>query len=149
MRSVMMLTLTYRLTLSNRSDQPLRGVMVAADLISSSRALPAEQQLATATCQLPPSGAIDWIGAHQSRSLTGTLQLPLSTIEVFRQGQLPLCVPLLRLRIECEGLAPDLRTYLVGIGSAQPGGRVHPLPLAGPPSGYDNARVRELAPAVA
>ncbi|MFZ9395630.1 MAG: hypothetical protein ACO25F_06150, partial [Erythrobacter sp.] len=108
MRSVMMLTLTYRLTISNRSDQPLRGVAVAADLISSSHALPAEQQLATDTTQLAPAGEIEWIGAHQSRGVSGTLQLPLSSVEVFRQGQLPLCAPLLRLRIDIEGLAPDL-----------------------------------------
>lgn len=149
MRSVMMLTLTYRVTIANRADQALREVRVAADLISSSRRLPAQQQIATPATQLPPAGRFERIGPHQSAVVSGTLQLPLNAVEVFRQGRLPLCAPLLRLRVEIDGIEPALRTWLIGIGSAQAAGRVHPLPLSGPPGGYDNVRARELASSAA
>ncbi|MGQ7828531.1 hypothetical protein [Altererythrobacter sp. Z27] len=144
MRSLMMLTVNYRVTISNRSNRALRDIAISADLITSSRALPMEQQLASATSQLPSSGALDRIGPHQSASVTGKLQLPVSEIEVFAQGQLPICMPLVRLRVEGSDFGPELRTFLVGPGSPNAGGRVHPLPLSGPPGGYDNIRTRAL-----
>ena len=144
MRSLMMLTVNYRVAISNRSNRALRDIAISADLITSSRALPMEQQLASATTQLPPGGALDRIGPHQSASVAGRLQLPVSEIEVFAQGQLPICMPLIRLRVEGSDFGPELRTFLVGPGSPNVGGRVHPLPLSGPPGGYDNIRARAL-----
>jgi hypothetical protein len=77
-------------------------------------------------------------------TLGGQLQLPLSEIEVFRQGQTPLCVPLLRLRIEAEGIEPQFHTFLIGLAALQPGGRLQPLPLSGPPGGYDGVQAKRL-----
>lgn len=144
MRSLMMLTVNYRVTISNRSNRAVRDIAISADLITSSRALPMEQQLASATTKLAPGGALDRIGPHQSASVSGRLQLPVSEIEVFAQGQLPICMPLVRLRVEGSDFEPELRTFLVGPGSPNAGGRVHPLPLSGPPGGYDNIRARAL-----
>ncbi|WP_206520205.1 hypothetical protein [Altererythrobacter sp. BO-6] len=143
-RSFMALTLKYRLTLANRSDRTLRDLAVSADLASARRNLPVEQQIATAETNLPTNAALDRLGPHQSATVSGELRLPISAVELFQQGQVPLCVPMARLRIEGEGMEPHLATYLVGIGSGVAGGRVHPLPLNGPPGSYDGVQVRPL-----
>lgn len=144
LRSVMMLTLNYRLVIANRSDRPVRDISISADLISARRAEPVERQLATASVQLPHNAKLDRIGPHQTATVTGQLQLQLSEIEVFQQGQLPLCVPLARFRIDGTGIEPQLRTFLVGLGSNAIGGKVHPLPLTGPPGSYEGVRARPL-----
>lgn len=144
MRSVMMLTLHYRLIIANRSDVPLQNIRIAADLISARRAAPVEQQLATSDAKLPYSAQVDRIGPQQTATFSGQLQLPLSEIEIFQQGQTPLCVPLARFRVDAEGIETQLRTFLVGLGSNDIGGKVHPLPLSGPPGGYEGVRVRSL-----
>lgn len=140
----MALTLKYRLTLANRSDRSLRDLAISADLASARRNLPVEQQIATAATNLPECAALDRLGPHQSATVSGELRLPISEVELFQQGQVPLCVPMARLRIEGEGMEPHLATYLVGIGSGVAGGRVHPLPLNGPPGSYDRVQVRPL-----
>jgi len=144
MRSVMMLTLKFQVELANRQDRALRDVRVQADLISAKRGLPMDQQMASAQSTLAELGQTDRIGPHQMGSLGGQLQLPLSEIEVFRQGQTPLCVPLLRLRIEAEGIEPQFHTFLIGLAALQPGGRLQPLPLSGPPGGYDGVQAKRL-----
>ena len=144
MRSMMMLTLNYRLIIANRSDAPLQSIRIAADLISAKRAAPVEQQLATTSAKLPYNGQLDRVGPQQTATISGQLQLPLSEVEVFQQGQTPLCVPLARFRVDAEGIEPQLRTFLVGLGSNNIGGKVHPLPLSGPPGGYEGVRVRPL-----
>lgn len=144
MRSMMMLTLKYRLATANRSSQPVRDISIAADLVSARRELPVEQQLATEATSLPVCHAIERIGPNQSASVSGQLQLPVEAIEIFRQGNLPLCVPLVRLKLESPSSAPILQTLLIGIGAAGGGGRVHPLPLSGPPGGYEGVRSRPI-----
>lgn len=144
MRSVMMLTLKFHVELANRQDRALRDVRVQADLISAKRGLPMDQQMASAQSSLAELGQTDRIGPHQMGSLGGQLQLPLNAIEVFRQGQTPLCVPLLRLRIEAEGIEPQFHTFLIGLAALQPGGRLQPLPLSGPPGGYDGVQAKRL-----
>ena len=144
MRSMMMLTLHYRLIIANRSDVPLHSIRIAADLISARRAAPVEQQLATSASKLPYNALVDRVGPQQTATISGHLQLPLSEIEIFQQGQTPLCVPLGRFRVDAEGIETQLRTFLVGLGSNSIGGKVHPLPLSGPPGGYEGVRVRPL-----
>ncbi|NNF93256.1 MAG: hypothetical protein HKM91_01495 [Altererythrobacter sp.] len=144
MRSVMMLTLKFHVELANRQDRALRDVRVQADLISAKRDLPIDQQMASARSSLAELGQTDRIGPHQMGTLSGQLQLPLSEIEVFRQGQTPLCVPLLRLRIEAEGIEPQFHTFLIGLAALQPGGRLQPLPLSGPPGGIDGVQAKRL-----
>lgn len=143
-RSMMALTLKYRLTIANRSDRALRDLSVHADLVSARRHLPMEQQLASGATRLPASSAIERVGPHQSTIVSGELRLALSDVEMFQQGQVPLCVPLARLRIEGTGIASHLRNFLVGLGTGIVGGKVHPLPLNGPPGGYEGAQVRPL-----
>lgn len=145
MRSVMMLTLKFNVELANRQDRALRGVRVHADLISAKHGLPMEQQMASAQSSLGELGQTDRIGPHQMGTLSGQLQLPLSEIEVFRQGRTPLCIPLLRLQINAEGIEPQFHTYLIGLAALQPGGRLQPLPLSGPPGGFEGVQAKRLA----
>jgi len=144
MRSVMMLTLKFGVELANRQDRALRNIRVSADLTSAKRGLPMEQQMASTQSELNALGQSDRIGPHQTGTVNGQLQLPLNEIEVFRQGQMPLCVPLLRLRVEAEGIEPQFLTFLIGQAALQPGGRLQPLPLAGPPGGMEGVQAKRL-----
>jgi Meckel syndrome type 1 protein len=124
-RSVMMFTLEYRLTIANRSERAV-GDLNAAMQLACARAGAA-----------PSSGAaqglasIDRIGPHQAKSLTGTLQLPLSAIAPLRQGQTPLFVPLVHVTLEGESLPAQVRSFVIGTPSAS--GRIHPIALDVPP----------------
>lgn len=126
-RSLMMFTVEYRLTIANRSERAV------GDLNSA-------LQLACARAGVAPSpGAaqglsrIDRIGPHQARSLTGTVQLPLTAIAPLRQGQTPLFIPLAHVTLEGESLPAQVRTFVIGTPS--PSGRVHPIALDVPPGG--------------
>lgn len=148
-RSMMMLTLNYRLIIANRSPRTLRDVAIAADMISSSRSRAMEAQLAGLETRLPYLGMIDRIGPHQSASFAGSIQLPIGEVEAFYQGQTPLCIPLMRLRVDGGILEPHVRNFVIGLGSGIAGGRVHPLPLSGPPGSYDGVQGRTLEPVTA
>lgn len=145
-RSVMQVTVQYRLSVVNRSPMALRDLAVAADLVSASRTTNDAGQLTDATTALPPAGTIAGIGPHQRASMAGTLQLPVSAIEVMRQGQHPIFVPLVRLRLEAAGIDPQPRTFALGIGSELNGERLRPLPLSGPPGGLHGVRARSVGP---
>jgi hypothetical protein len=143
-RSLRMVTVKYRLSVSNRSDRAMRDIAIAADLVSARRDAPAASQVASAETGLPASAAIERIGPHQTRSVEASLQMPLADVSVIQQGQLVMFVPLLRMRIESEGRAPLTRTFILGIDGGAIGGRLHPLPLSGPPGGYEGVRARAL-----
>lgn len=143
-RSMMALTLNFRVTIANRSDRAVRDLAVSADMVSARRNLPVEQQVATIAAQLPPIATVERVGPHQSAVVSGELRLPISEIELFQQGQVPLCVPLARLRVDSPQVEPFLRTFLIGLGTGSVGARVHPLPLNGPPSGYEGAMAKAL-----
>lgn len=143
-RSLMMMTARYSLSIANRSDNALRDLKVSADLISARRDVPMEQQVASLECELPQASTIARVGPQQIGTYRGQLQLPVNEIEVFRQGQTPLCVPLVRIRLEAEGMAPQCHTFLVGIGAGHMGGRVQPLPLSGPPGGFEGVQTKRI-----
>jgi hypothetical protein len=126
-RSVMMFTLQYRLTIANRSGRAVNDIN-AAGLLVCARASAGQAHPASAAQHLE---SVARIGPHQARSITGTLQLPLSAVQPLKQGQTPLFVPLVHVTLEGEGLAADTRTFVIGPPS--PSGRVHPIPLDQPP----------------
>lgn len=143
-RSVMMVTLEFAINIANRSDVAMRDVRISADLVSASRHLPMDQQVATETAILGQVAQLDRIGPNQARSTTGTLQLPVNAIAPFFQGKTPLFMPLVRLRIECTGALPHLKTYTVGIGSSMTVGKVSPIPLNTAPGGVLGVMARAL-----
>ena len=126
-RSLMMFTLEYRLTIANRSERAVCDLNTALQLACARAG--AGQAAGTAQAL----AAVDRIGPHQGRSLTGRLQLPLAAIAPLRQGQTPLFVPLVHVTLEGENLPAQVRTFVIGTPSAS--GRVHPIPLDVPPGG--------------
>lgn len=126
-RSLMMFTLEYRLTIANRSERAV------GDLHSALRLACARAGAGASAGAAQALGGIARIGPHQARSLTGTLQLPLSAIAPLRQGRTPLFVPLVHVTLEGESLPALARTFVIGTPS--PSGRVHPIALDAPPGG--------------
>jgi hypothetical protein len=126
-RSVMMFTLHYRLTIANRSGRAVNDCNAAAKLVC------ARGNAGAAAGAAQALESIARIGPHQARSLTGTLQLPISAISPLRQGQTPLFIPLVHVTLEGEGLPADTKTFVIGTPS--PSGRIHPIPLDQPPGG--------------
>ena len=143
-RSMMMVTVKFSLSIANRSDIAMRDVRICADLVSARRQLPMEQQVATESIELPQVAEIERIGPQQARSVKGTLQLPVDSIEPFFQGKTPLFVPLARLCVECAGAEPHLQTYVVGMGSVVSVGKVSPIPLNTPPGNVQGVMARAL-----
>lgn len=148
MRSMMKVTVAFHATIANRSDRALRDLDVSADLVSARRSGGGEQ-LAGEASELPVMESIERIGPHQSRTATGTVELPVADIEVLRQGQVPMFVPLLRLKVAGPGIETLVRTYAVGVANEMVAGKVHPLPLNGPPGNYHGVRAAAIDPVAA
>ena len=83
------------------------------------------------------------IGSHQARSVTGTVQLPLSAISPVRQGTTPMFVPLAHVTLEGEGLRAMSRSFVIGPRSAS--GRLHPILLDQPPGGIAGLVAQAIA----
>ncbi|MFM7405039.1 MAG: hypothetical protein ACKO1N_13330 [Erythrobacter sp.] len=129
-RSVMMFTLEYRLTIANRSDRAVNDARLAVQ-IACARANGASAANAPSAGAAQRLADVTRIGPNQIRSLTGTVQLPLSAIAPLRQGRTPLFVPLVHVTLAGEGLQALAKGFVLGTRSA--GGRVFPIPLNDPP----------------
>ncbi len=146
-RSMMMVMLGCKLTLSNRSEKALRDILVTSDLISANKALPKDQQVASETAFLSEIGNIERIGPNKSDTVTATLKLPIAELSGFRQGDIPMFVPLIRLRVAAAGIDPIHQTYVAGVRNPQsPAGssRLHPVPLNGMPGTIPNVHAKLL-----
>ncbi|MEE4152704.1 MAG: hypothetical protein V2I27_00945 [Erythrobacter sp.] len=149
-RSVMMFTLEYRLMLWNRSERAMRDLELHARLVCAKRA-GAKSLMGGGD---PPLAAIARIGPHQRRTISATMQLPLSDVEAMHQGDTPLFVPLLQIAIERPGTATIARSFVIGspsrAGTMQAGmiqanrARLHPIPLDTPPGGIAGLCANEI-----
>jgi hypothetical protein len=141
-RSVMMFTLEYRLTIANRTARAANDLAVRVKLacarrgIADGAALGSEQH----------SARVDRVGPHQSRSVTGTVQLPLSAVAPLRQGQQPLFIPLVHVTLEGERTGPLTHSFVIGTPSTA--GRVHPIRLDTPPGAIPDLTAQVVAVAV-
>ncbi len=140
-RSVMMFMIDYRLTVANRSDRAARDIEVTAHLTCAQRGGANAAPIAGGQ----PAEAIERIGPHQSRSIGGQLQMPLTEIHAIRQGQKPLFIPLLHLSIVSAGGHTITRSFVVGEPSSTSQGRVHPIRLDTPPGGLPGLQAREVS----
>jgi hypothetical protein len=138
-RSIMMFTLGYRLTISNRSGRAVGNVTSAVELVCA-RASAGRGPSAGAAQAL---GGIERIGPHQARSISGEVQLPLSAIQPLRQGTKPVFVPLVHVTLEAEGLPAITKSFVVGPRS--PSGRVHPIGLDQGPGGIAGLVAQAIA----
>ncbi len=144
-RSVMMFTVQYRLNIANRSDRAVTDLAAAVQL-ACARASGGNAPSAGAA---QSNAGIARVGPQQARSITGTVQMPLSAIAPLRQGQTPMFVPLVHVTLEGESLPAQARTFVIGTPS--PSGRVHPILLDAPPGGIAGlvAQAVSLPPASA
>jgi hypothetical protein len=135
-RSLMMFTLEYRLEIANRSPRAVREVAVTTRLGYPGRT----GQEAALVASAEDIQTIERIGPQQSRSVTGTLRLPLSEIAPIRQGAAPLLIPLLHILIEAADRPCEKRVFVAGPPSPQNMGRLQPIRLDGPPGGIAGIR---------
>ncbi|MBI1403503.1 MAG: hypothetical protein GC147_09835 [Porphyrobacter sp.] len=140
-RSVMKLTLAWRLTLANRSDRAVNDLAVAVQLTTAQRGQSNAAPLAAAGSL----AAIERIGPHQSRSISGEVQMPVAAIVPVMQGRTPLFVPLVHVTLEGEGQQALTRSFVVGTPSTGAEARVQPLPLDLPPGSLPALRARPIA----
>lgn len=139
-RSVMMITLHYRLTLANRTPGAVSYLTAAVQLASARRgdgnppSPGAAQQTQT----------IDRIGPHQSRSITGTVQLPVSELAIMRQGNAALFIPIAHVTVEGEGQTALTRSFVIGTPSASGSGKLHPILLDTPPGSISGLRAQAV-----
>lgn len=135
-RSMMMFAIEYRLEIANRSPRAVRDLRVTTRLGYPGRTGEEAALVPTAEdCQ-----AILRIGPHQSRSITGTLRLPLSEIAPIRQGAAPLLIPLLPIILESAGNQPETRLFVIGTPSPANLGRLQPIRLDIAPGGITGLR---------
>ena len=140
-RSLMMFTLRYRLTIANRSEQAVTDLSAAIQLACARASSGARS--GTAPNAPSPVAQIDRVGPHQSRSITGEVQLPLSAIVPLRQGTRPLFVPLVHATIEGQHQGALTKSFVIGTPSAS--GRVHPIPLDVPAGAVDGLVAQAIA----
>lgn len=144
-RSVMNVTLSYRLSITNDTDRELADIRIGGDLVSAHGSLPAEQQLADRSTQLQQVQTVARIAPGEIIPLSGEIRLPLQQVTPLRQGNSPLLVPLFRLRAEGKDFDPVLHTYVVGLRPPQAGTRLQPFRLDETPQGYTQIGLRALA----
>lgn len=143
-RSFRNATLAYRITLHNRGSRALEQVAVAGELIGAHGSQPLENQIASSAVELPELHRVERLSLGQSRTLDGTLTLPLQMIVPIRQGSVALFVPLFRLVVAGAGMEPLARTFVVGQPSPGATGRLTPFRLDEPPRSYQPIGQRAL-----
>ena len=135
-RSLMMFTIEYRLEIANRSTRAVRDLQVTTRL-----GYPGRTGEEAALAPGAEHGEIlPRIGPHQSRSVTGTLRLPLSEIAPIRQGASPLLIPLIHLILEGAGYPRETRVFVAGTPSPANLGRLQPIRLDTTPGGIAGVR---------
>lgn len=133
--TLMNATLAYRLRVANGGMTALIGLTIGADMISAHASLSREEQLA-GPIDATAGQRIERLEPGESRVVEGEFRLPFQQIVPIRQGRAALLLPLARFRVEAEGAAPVVRTFIVG----QPGAseRLQPFRLDLGPRIYPN-----------
>jgi len=136
-RSVMMFSIDYRLEVANRADRAVRDLAITIRL-DQPRQNSTDAPLADTAEERQ---TIPRIGPQQSRSITGTLRLPLAAIAPLRQGPAPLLIPLLHATLESPDRETEQRTFVVGTPSPATMGRLQPIRLDVAPGGIAGLKV--------
>lgn len=143
-RSMMAATLTYRVTLSNHSPEAIRTITLDGDLTTAHGGAPIGEQLADTLTALPALHTLDHLGAGQRKSFTGEIRLPLKDVRPIRQGNVPIYIPLLRLKASAAGAEPKAFTFVVGKAPDLAGARLQPFRLDTPPQTFNAIDARPL-----
>lgn len=143
-RSMMAATLTYRVTLSNRAPEAIRNITLEGDLTSAHGRAPINEQLADALTVLPALHELDHLGAGQRKSFTGEMRLELRNVRPIRQGNIPIYIPLVRLKACAAGAEARVFTFVVGKAANVAGARLQPFRLDTPPQTFTEIDARPL-----
>lgn len=149
-RSMMMFTLAYRVTVSNRTGRAMNdlGLDVRLDCARSG-ADPLGADNAASPSAAQQLHNIERIGPHQSRSITGTVQLPVAGLAILRQGSAVMFIPLAHVTVKGEGQSVLTRSFVIGTPSTGGTGKLHPIRLDTPPGSIPGLRAQAIAiPAV-
>jgi hypothetical protein len=138
-RSVMTFTLRYRINLANRSDRAVNDLAVAVQVTTARQGQSNAAPLAAAQNVT----RVERIGPHQSRSVSGEVQLPFSGIAPVMQGRTMLFIPLLHVTLEGEGQQALARSFVIGTPGATEG-RVQPLRMDMLPGSAPELRARAI-----
>lgn len=147
--SLMATTLSYRLTVTNHSTQPITDLGIEGDMISAHASLPAEQQIATASLRLDFRHALLTLGPGESSDFSGDFRLPLSAVTPIRSGEAAFFVPLARIRIEASAADGSAilatQTFVVGELPDNPDAALRPFRLDLGPRTYSRIGQRAVA----
>ena len=138
-RSVMTFTLRYRINLANRSDRAVNDLAVAVQVTTARQGQSNAAPLAAAQNVT----RVERIGPHQSRSVSGEVQLPFAGIAPVMQGRTMLFIPLLHVTLEGEGQQALARSFVIGTPGATEG-RVQPLRMDMLPGSAPELRARAI-----
>lgn len=138
-RSVMNFTLRYRINLANRSDRAVNDLAVAVQATTARQGESNAAPLAAAQSV----SRVERIGPHQSRSITGEVQLPFASMNPIMQGRTMLFIPLLHVTLEGEGQQALARSFVIGTPGASEG-RVQPLRMDMLPGSAIELRARAI-----
>ncbi|MDJ0979937.1 MAG: hypothetical protein QNI87_15535 [Erythrobacter sp.] len=144
-RSVMMFTLNYRLTVTNRSDEAVRDLIVSGEIASAQRGASNGGSFAKGQAM----GRVERIGPQQGVTLFGTLELPMVDVRLIRHGSIPVFIPLVHVTVEGAGQRAHTRSFVVGTPSGQNHLRLHPIAMDGPPGAVTGLRANPIKPPVA
>ncbi len=144
-RSLVYVTLAYRLTVSNAGSAPHGALHIAGDLASAHASQSREAQLNPAASELEHRHAIAGLAPGESVTLSGEMRLPVSAILPIRQGAAELFVPLARFSIlGADGIAIT-RVFVIGQPADQPGGALRPFRIDAMPGVFRELALREIA----
>ncbi|WP_375289414.1 hypothetical protein [Qipengyuania sp.] len=140
-RSLMNVTVAYRITLHNPSARALSNLVIEGDLVSAARDTHLDSQLASPDAPLPLRHQADRIAPGGSQRFEGQLRLALSEVTAIRQGNVALLVPLMRVRALADEVDPVVTTLVIGQGS---GARPQPFRLDEGPRSFAPLAQRKL-----
>ncbi len=141
-------TLSYRLTITNRSTQPLSALAIEGDMISAHASIPPDQQMASGGNRMELRHALVELAAGASAQFTGDFRLPLGAVTPIRAGNAAYFVPLARLRVEAStpagGPMISVQTFVVGELPDNPGSALRPFRLDLGPRTYSQVGQRAV-----
>jgi hypothetical protein len=126
-QTMMNLALSYRLELTNRGENALENLVVAADFLGAHASLPREAQLAGPDSALPEIHHVTSLAPNETTELKGELRISLANLVPIQRGSAVIAVPLARFRASSDGEEPRCFTVVVGQPSAN--GAIQPFRL--------------------
>ncbi|MGC1271208.1 MAG: hypothetical protein WA842_11510, partial [Croceibacterium sp.] len=136
--------LNWEAELANHGSAPLTGLTIAADMISAHADLSVEDRNSG-----PAIGAdsqlLGLLAPGEQRIAKGEIRLPFPHIVPIWHGEIALLMPLLRLRISADGMAPVTRIFLVGQPSPTDAATLQPFRLDLGPRVYPDLAQRIFA----